>query len=183
MGRKPNTPLSNIANNGSPNNLNWKNAKHGENLMYPQCRQKLCTIHSIRQKRPEATNSESPKETKFKGTQPQIDLKTEKINQVARKAIKLATKVKDPKTFEQKYKTVDEKLLTYTPNTAWVQKSSKQPRLLRHSGFAFMPNTLIYGPCRPVRLNDYVAYKPARGTGPCLCIVILNSPRRPYIPS
>ena len=28
MGRKPNTPLSNIATNSSPNNLNWKNAKH-----------------------------------------------------------------------------------------------------------------------------------------------------------
>ena len=93
--------------------------------MYPHCRQSLCTIHSVGQKCPEATNSESQKKTKFKGTQPQVDLKTKKIKQVARKAIKLATKVKDPKTFEQKYKTVDEKLLTYTPNTAWVQKSGK----------------------------------------------------------
>ena len=28
MGRKPNTPLSNIATNSTPNNLNWENAKH-----------------------------------------------------------------------------------------------------------------------------------------------------------
>ena len=28
MGRKPNTPLSNIATNSSPNNLNWEGAKH-----------------------------------------------------------------------------------------------------------------------------------------------------------
>ena len=28
MGRKPNTPLSNLATNSSPNNLNWENAKH-----------------------------------------------------------------------------------------------------------------------------------------------------------
>ena len=27
MGRKPNTPLSNIATNSSPHNLNWENAK------------------------------------------------------------------------------------------------------------------------------------------------------------
>ena len=28
MGRKPNTPLSNVATNSSPNNLNWESAKH-----------------------------------------------------------------------------------------------------------------------------------------------------------
>ena len=28
LGRKPNTPLSNIATNTTPNNLNWENAKH-----------------------------------------------------------------------------------------------------------------------------------------------------------
>ena len=28
LGRKPNTPLSNIATNSTPNNLNWENAKH-----------------------------------------------------------------------------------------------------------------------------------------------------------
>ena len=28
MGTKPNTPLSNIATNSSPNNLNWESAKH-----------------------------------------------------------------------------------------------------------------------------------------------------------
>ena len=39
MGRKPNTPLSNIATNSSPNNLNWENAKHAcldrKNLVKP----------------------------------------------------------------------------------------------------------------------------------------------------
>ena len=28
MGRKPNTPLSDVANNSSPNNLDWESAKH-----------------------------------------------------------------------------------------------------------------------------------------------------------
>ena len=28
LGRKPNAPLSNIATNSTPNNLNWENAKH-----------------------------------------------------------------------------------------------------------------------------------------------------------
>ena len=28
MGRKPNTPFSNIATNSSPNNLNWESAKY-----------------------------------------------------------------------------------------------------------------------------------------------------------
>ena len=39
MGRKANTPLSNIATNSSPNNLNRENAKHAcldrKNLVYP----------------------------------------------------------------------------------------------------------------------------------------------------
>ena len=39
MGRKPNTPLSNIATNSSPNNLNWESAKHAcldrKNLVKP----------------------------------------------------------------------------------------------------------------------------------------------------
>ena len=82
-----------------------------------------------------------------------------KVEQVARKIIRLATKVKDPKTFEQKHKTIDGKIPTYTPHTAWVQTKGKQPRLLRKSGFAFVPNPLIYGPYCPSTLSDYVAYK------------------------
>ena len=35
-----------------------------------------------------------------------------KVEQVARKIIRLATKVKDPKTFEQKHKTIDGKIPT-----------------------------------------------------------------------
>ena len=39
MGRKANTPLSNITTNSSPNNLNWENAKHAcldrKNLIHP----------------------------------------------------------------------------------------------------------------------------------------------------
>ena len=69
-----------------------------------------------------------------------------KVEQVARETVRLATKVKDPKTFEQKYKTIDGKILTYTRHTAWVQTKGKQPRVLRNSGFAFVPNPLIYGP-------------------------------------
>ena len=86
---------------------------------------------------------------------------------MARKTIRLATKVKNPKTFEQKYKTIDGKILTYTPHTAWVQTFGKQPRLLRNSGTAFVPNPVKYGPCRPSRLSDCFAYKSARRTGPC----------------
>ena len=33
---------------------------------------------------------------------------------------------------------------------------------------AFVPSTLIYGPCRPSRLSDYVAYETARRKEPCL---------------
>ena len=80
---------------------------------------------------------------------------------MTRKTIRLVTKVKNPKTFEQKYKTIDRKFLTYTPHTAWVQTFGKQPRLLRNSGTAFVPNPVIYGPCRPSRLSDYVAYNSA----------------------
>ena len=76
--------------------------------------------------------------------------------------------MKDPKFFEQKFKTVDRNFSTYTPHTAWVQKFGKQPRLLRTSGVAFVPNSMFYGPCRRSRLSDYVAYKSARRSGPCL---------------
>ena len=48
------------------------------------------------------------------------------------KTIRIATKVKDPRTFVQKYKTIDGKILTYTSHTAWVQTFGKQPRLLRN---------------------------------------------------
>ena len=37
---------------------------------------------------------------------------------MARKTNRLATKEKNPKTFEQKYKTIDGKILIYTPHTA-----------------------------------------------------------------
>ena len=79
----------------------------------------------------------------------------------------MTTKLKDPKTFEQKHKTIDGKILRITPHTAWVQTNRKQPRLLRNSGFAFVPNALLYGPCRPTRLSDYVADKSARRTESC----------------
>ena len=57
--------------------------------------------------------------------------------------------MKDPKTFEQKYKTMLGRILSYTPRTAWVQAKGKQPRFSRNSCFAFVPNPLIYGPCLP----------------------------------
>ena len=52
---------------------------------------------------------------KYKGLQTMVHKNTKKrIDQVARKKIIIATKVKDPRTFEQKYKTIDGKILTYT---------------------------------------------------------------------
>ena len=51
-----------------------------------------------------------------------------KIEQVARKTVRLATKVKEPNIFEQKHKKIDGKILTYTPRTAWVQTKGRQPR-------------------------------------------------------
>ena len=99
---------------------------------------------------------------RYKGLQTMVDKNTKKrIDQVARKTIRIATKVKYPRTFEQKYKTIDGKIHTYTPHAAWVQTFGKQPRLLRKSGAAFVPNLSIYGPCRPSRISDYVAYKSA----------------------
>ena len=69
--------------------------------------------------------------TRYKRLQAPIDRNIEKrLDQVARKTIRVATKVKDPKLFEQKYKTVDGEVLTYTPHTAWVQSFGKQCRLL-----------------------------------------------------
>ena len=77
---------------------------------------------------------------------------------------------------------MDKKVLTYTPHTAWVQSFGKQPRLLRNSGTAFVPNPVIYGPCRLSRLSDYNAYKSARRTGPCLRFLNLNDPQAPKHP-
>ena len=45
---------------------------------------------------------------RYKGLQTTVDKNTKKrIDQVARKTIRIATKVKDPRTFEQKYKNID----------------------------------------------------------------------------
>ena len=78
---------------------------------------------------------------RYQGIQITVDKNTEKrIEKVARKTIRTATKVKDPKACEQKYKTIDGKILTYNP---WVQTFGKQPRLLRNSSAAFVPNPLI----------------------------------------
>ena len=87
---------------------------------------------------------------RYKGTQNQVDTNIKRhIQQVARKTVRLSTKVKDPKTFEQKYKTIDGKILMYIPHIAWVQTKGKQPRLLRNSGFPFAPNPKTYSPCGP----------------------------------
>ena len=64
---------------------------------------------------PEPTNSEIQKETGASSNQSQTGVTQVEINtrkkkqQVARKSIRLTTKVKDPKTFEQKFKTIDKK--------------------------------------------------------------------------
>ena len=83
---------------------------------------------------------------------------------------------------EQKYKTIDDKTLTSTPHTAWVQTFGKQPRLLRNSDAAFVPNPLIYGPRRPSRLSDYVGYKSARRSRPSLRFLDIENPTAPRHP-
>ena len=117
---------------------------------------------------------------RYEMVQRTIDAHTKKrIEQVGRKTIRIATKVKKPKTFEQRYKTVDGKLLTYFPHTAWVYTFGEEPILLRNSGAAFVPNPLIYGPCRQFRLSDYVRYKSARRSGPCLRFLDIENPNAP----
>ena len=61
-------------------------------------------------------------------------------------------------------------------------KEGETPWLLRNSGFAFVPNPLIYGPCRPSTLSHYVAYKFARRTGPCLRVLHIENPSAPGHP-
>ena len=117
---------------------------------------------------------------RYKGIQTLTDKNVSKrLEQVVRKTVRVATKVKDPKTFQQKYKTIYGKIFLYTPHTAWVQEFGKQPRLLRNNGFAFVPNPLIYGPCRHSRLSDYVAYKSARRSGVCLRFLDIQDPTAP----
>ena len=221
MGRKPNTPSSNIATNSSPHNLNWENAKHAfldrKNLEQPplpaevmhdlerwsedevQIRKKVTPQKVPHKSIPRTLENKHPSpqpetsaytksielaknkfNVRYKGVQRTVDKNIKKrLEQVARKTIRLATKVKNPKTFKQKYKTIDGKILTYEPHTAWVQSFGKQPRLLRNSGTAVVPSPVIYGPCRPSRLSDYVAYKSTRRTGPSLRFLDINDPQAP----
>ena len=139
MGRKPNTPLSNIATNSSPNNLNWESAKHAcldrKNLVKPPLPAEV--MHDLErwsedevQIRKKETQQKVPHEPiprtlenkqsspqqktgaytesidlaknklnlRFKGVQQTVDKNIKKrIEQVARKTIRLATKVKKPK--------------------------------------------------------------------------------------
>ena len=73
-------------------------------------------------------------------------------------------------------------MLTYTPHTSWVQVFGKQPSLLRNSGVSFVSKPLTYGPCRPLRLSAYVAYKSARRSGPCLRFSQIEQPNSPQHP-
>ena len=221
MGRKPNTPLSNVATSSSPNNLNWESAKHAcsdrknhkkppllaeimhdlqwwsedevsirrqETKLKPQVPKKLQNANLPTKQNTRANSKiiEIAKDrlnVRFKGVQATVDKNTKKrIDRLARKKIRLATKVEDPKTFEQKYKTIDGKILIYTPHTARVQTFGKQPRLLRNSGAAFVPSPLIYGRRRPSRLSYYVAYKSARRSGPCLPFLEIENPIAPQHP-
>ena len=61
-------------------------------------------------------------DVRYNGIQTTVDKNTKKrIDQVARKTVRTATKVKDPRTVEQKHKTIDGKIVSHTPHTAWVQ--------------------------------------------------------------
>ena len=94
----------------------------------------------------------------------------------------MATKVKDPKVSNKNTKQLTEKKLNYTPRTAWVQAFGKQPRLLGNSGVKFVPSPVIYGPCRPSQLSDYVKNKCARRSGTCLRFQTLKTqicPKKP----
>ena len=122
-GCKPNTPLSKIATTKSPNNLNWVNAKLAcldqKILMYARLppekmhdlhcwsvsevnvKKKHCRIGNIIKQRKTGvrirSSLASEKEalnSRLKGTLTEVDSNTrKKIQQVARKTIKLATKV------------------------------------------------------------------------------------------
>ena len=106
---------------------------------------------------------------RYKGVQATIDKNTEKHrDQIARKTIRIATKVKDPKNFKTKYKTIDGNFLTYMAHTARIQTFGKQLRLLRNNEVTFVPNPLIYGPCRPSGLSDHIACTSTRRSRPCL---------------
>ena len=70
----------------------------------------------------------------------------------------------------------------YTPHTAWVQTFGKQPRIIRNSEVALVPNPLINKPCTPSRLSDYVANKSARRSGPCLRFLDIEQPNAPQHP-
>ena len=61
-----------------------------------------------------------------------------------------------------------------------MQSFGKQPILLRNSGVAFVPNPLIYGPCGPSRLSDFVAYKSARISGHCLRFLDIKDSTAPH---
>ena len=76
----------------------------------------------------------------------------ENTRQELQKIVRVAQKAKDPKQLQQKYKTQEGEILTYTLHTAWVQTTGKRTRLLRYSGFAFVPNPKTYGICRPTQL-------------------------------
>ena len=135
MRRKPNTPLSNVANSSSPNNLNSESAKHA------------CLDRKILTKPP------LPAEVMHDLQQWSED----EVN-INKRELEKQRRLRIREHLNKNTKTVDGKIFTYTPQTAWVQTFGKQPRLLRNSDAAFVPNPLIYGPCRPSRLSDYVAY-------------------------
>ena len=153
MGRKPNTPLSNLANTSSPTNLNWENAKHAcldrKNFTKPPLPPEIMhelqhwpedevSINKRQQLHPQLigagkTSKQTPGakrkrniainvdkiNNRYKGIQTPTDKNVSKrLEQMARKTIRVANKVKDPKTFQEKYKTIDGIILTYTPHTA-----------------------------------------------------------------
>ena len=156
MGRKPNTPLSNIATSRTPNNFDWENTKHAfldrKNLTKPPLPAEI--MHDLQRwsedevlvREKGKTSPQMPKKLQkansptqqkigagpkvielaknklnvtYKGIQKTIAAHTRKhIEQLARKTIRIATKVKNPKTFGQRYKTVDGKILAFTPHAA-----------------------------------------------------------------
>ena len=183
MGGEPNTPLSNIATNSSPKNLNWESAKHAclyrKNLTKPPLPTEVMhdlerwsedEIHIRKKGSPPKvthkplprtlTNRHSPTQPETGGYSKPIELAKNKFY-IRYKAVQ--------RTVD---KNIEKRIGQVARKTIWlatkVKNPNKKSRLLRNSGTAFAPNPVIYGPCRSSRLSDYVDYKSARRTRRCL---------------
>ena len=59
----------------------------------------------------------------------------------------------------------------------------KKTEIDKKHGFAFVPNPMVYGPCRPSHLSEFVSNKSVRRTGPCLRFLEIENPNAPQHPT